>query len=497
MRKFLFFLSFVLILNCSNSVNPNHDAEVVDENSANENSVDQDLADEKKILTDLKVEENPENVLSCRLSFKTDDRISTVVRYHSDIHSGYELRDEDKDDHYFFLWGMRAETKYDIDIFLNGNEEEPFETLEFTTGKLPESVPPVILRKNDPLKTSEGFVLFTYYYIPEDQSKPIAVMLDAEGKVVWYFEYYMSGFNVIGDVQYIDETSTILMSLSKGPNMADIPAEEAIEIDLEGSVIWKSHEILSVHNGPNSWHHIYDRVSDNSLVMLKPEIIGNVVSDKVLNLDREYNELWSWKYSDHFEVPECPASEICDWTHSNHVNMYPDERTAYLNSRNFSSLFRIDMDTGEIVWTFGKDGDFTMISDHPDPWFEFGHAPKLSGINRNEILFYDNGSDERGYSRVIKYRIDEEAMTAEVIFEFDGSKIGRQWFTPFWGDVDNMDNGNIVVTAGNFENQEESRIFEITPDGEIVWEIVLVQPQQEDMMISLYNSCKFKSELLR
>ena len=58
-----------------------------------------------------------------------------------------------------------------------------------------------------------------------------------------------------------------------------------------------------------------------------------------------------------------------------------------------------------------------------------------------------------------------------------------------------MENGNIVVTAGNFENQEESRIFEVTPDGEIVWEIVLVQPEQENLMISLYNSCKFKPDL--
>jgi len=474
MRAFSVLIFVFFILGCSNSTFPVHGT--------------------GPYLTDLKVEKNLENVLSCRLSFKTDKKVSTVIRYHSDTHSGYEVRDEDKQNHYLFLWGMRAETKYEIEIFYQ-DEDEPIITTEFMTGKLPDSVPPMILKENKEQKLSEGFVLFTYYYIPEDQSEPIVMMLDAQGEVVWYFEYYMSGFNVIGDVQYIEETSTILMSISKGPNMADIPAEEAIEIDLEGNVIWKSQEILSVHNGPNSWHHIYNRLSDDSLVMLKPDIIDNVIGDEILNLDRDYNELWSWKYSDHFEIPECPASEICDWTHFNHVNMYPKDRTVYVNSRNLSSYFRVDMDLKNVVWTFGKDGDFEMISDHPDPWFEFAHAPEIFGTDRNDILFYDNGSDERGYSRVIKYRIDEVNMTAQVIFEFDGSDIGKKWFTPFWGDADNMENGNIVVTAGNFENQEESRIFEVTPDGEIVWEIVLVQPEQENLMISLYNSCKFKPDL--
>lgn len=484
---FFFILSLTFVLSCSNDVNfPENDSDEM---------TDEDLNEQKENIYDLKVEENSENVLSCILTFKTLKSSSVKVRYFSETHSGYELSGKEGADHYFFLWGMRAETDYTIEIYIDGNEE-PELAASFTSGSLPQSVPPLQFRGSDQEKVSEGFVMFTYYYIPEDKSFPIAVMIDEKGYIVWYFEYYMSGFNVIGDVQYIDATDTILMSLSKGPNMADIPAEEAIEIDLEGNVVWRSKEILSVCNGPNSWHHVYNRVDDNSLVFLKPDILNsNVVGDMIVNFDREYNELWSWKFSDHFEVPDCPASEICDWTHSNHVNLFAEDRAAYVNSRNFSSYLKIDMNTQEIVWTFGKGGDFTMLTDHPDPWFEFAHAPKMSGEKRDEILFYDNGSVERGYSRVIKYRINENDMTAEVIFEFDGSKIGRPWYTPFWGDSDNLENGNILVTAGDFTDEEESRVFEITPDGEVVWELLLVQPRQEDLQVALYNSCKFIPKL--
>ena len=182
-----FFLVLLFFVSCSNTVKLSQDIEFSDEESF----------DEKRVLTDLKVEENPENVLSCRLTFKTDKKVSTLIRYHSDTYSRYELTDENKGDHYFFIWGMRAETKYTIEIFFL-DEDEPVVTTEFVTGKLPESVPPIILRKKDGQKVSEGFVLFTYYYIPEDQSKPIVMMLDSEGKTVVYgLELYLEVMFII------------------------------------------------------------------------------------------------------------------------------------------------------------------------------------------------------------------------------------------------------------------------------------------------------------
>lgn len=443
-------------------------------------------------ITDIRIEKNGKNVLSCRLFFKTDHPAETVIRYFSDSHSGYEIRGPEVTDHYFFIWGMRAESTYNIQIFSAKDLDNPLESETFTTGTLPGSVPKLDLAAHNPEKVSEGFVLFTYYNYPEELSKPIALMVDTDGEVVWYFEYFMAGFNVIGNVQYVDKTQTVMMSLSKGPNMADIPAEEAIEIDLEGNVLWKSAELKSVHNGPDNWHHIYRLLDDNSIVTLKPEIRGNVVTDRILNLDRDYNVLWSWSYTDVFEISECPPADICDWTHSNHVNMFKDDSTCYINSRNLSKYFKIDMNSGKIIWTFGKNGDFKMISEHPDPWIEFAHAPQItfSGGSKSEILFYDNGSEQRGYSRVIKYRIDEENMTAEIIYEFDGSRINRKWLTPFWGDAESQENGNVFITAGNFESTEESRLFEVTPVGEIVWELLFVQ--NSEVMVSLYNSWKFK-----
>jgi len=441
-------------------------------------------------ITDINIEKNENNLLSCTVSFSTDIETVAVVRYFSENHSGYEIRGAKTDKHTFFLWGMRAESDYSIEIVVDESYEKPV-TLQFETGALPGSVPYMDLTMNNSDKISEGFLLFTYFTYPYELSKPIVMMLDTDGFVVWYFEYYMSGFNVIGDVSYIEETHTVLMSLSKGPNMADIPAEEAIEIDLKGNVIWKSIELKSVHNGFNSWHHIYRRLPDDSLVMLKFNPVGNVITDYIVNYDRDYNALWSWTYADHFDIPGCPAGDMCDWTHSNHVNVFKDDGTAYINSRNLSKYYKIDMDSGNVLWAFGKDGDFEMISDHPDPWIEFAHAPEINSPDRNELIFYDNGSPERGYSRVIKYRIDEDEMTAEIIFEFDGSELDSKWFTTYWGSIQTVENGNIFITAGSFGELQETKLFEITYDGEIVWNMNFDPPEPAGYINSIYNSFKF------
>ncbi len=472
MTRVLFVVFFVFLVGCSESVSEIH-----------------------LEISDINIEKNENNGLSCFLSFSTDIETEIVVRYFSPAHKGYEIKGEKAVSHSFFLWGMRAETDYTIEIYSAQDLDKPVQTALFTAGSLPDSVPYMDLTVNESSKVAEGFLMFTYFTDPYELSKPIVMMLDTDGFVVWYFEYYMAGFNVIGDVSYIEDTRTVLMSLSKGPNMADIPAEEAIEIDLKGNVIWRSIELKSVHNGFNSWHHIYRRLPDDSLVMLKFNPVGNVITDYIINYDRDYNALWHWTYADHFEVPDCPTGDLCDWTHSNHVNMFKEKDITYVNSRNLSQYFKIDMESGNVLWTFGKDGDFEMISDHPDPWIEFAHAPEINYPEMNEILFYDNGSPERGYSRVIKYRIDETEMTAEIIFEFDGSEIDSKWFTSFWGSIQTVENGNIFVTAGSFGESEETKLFEITEKGEIVWSVSFDHPEPVGYINSIYNSFKFVPEL--
>ena len=80
-------------------------------------------------------------------------------------------------------------------------------------------------------------------------------------------------------------------------------------------------------------------------------------------------------------------------------------------------------------------------------------------------------------------------MTAEMTFEFDGSLLNKSWWSEYWGDADRLPNDNIFVTAGFYDMQQISRFFEVTRDGEIVWELFF--EKTDDWQVSLYKADKF------
>jgi len=490
----LLFLLFFSCISCENSINIQKE-EISDEDKiTDEDEVSDDDADTvQEPLFNLKIEENRQNSLSCRLTFSTTDERKTFVKYYSDTHKGYKItEDSAKNDHYFFLWGMRENLDYTIEIYSYEETPELLATTEFHSGFAPYYLPAMYPGEQNLEKTAGGFVLFQYAATTYDHIFPVAVMVDREGYVVWYFEYdawYASSF---GDVAWNNEKRTILIALTKDSD--DLPAEEAIEIDLEGNIVWKSPKIASYYYGPGSWNHAYYMMKDGSVTF--PQVIydGCVVTDRVVNLDADtYGEIWSWDYRDYFEKPDCSTNTSgdvwLDWTHTNSVTMYKEEGIVYVNSRNFSTFFKIDMSSGAIIWRLGKDGDFTFVGDNPNPWFELAHDPEINGVNGNKVILYDNGSAERGLTRIVEYTIDEANMTAEMTFEFDGSQLGKRWWSEYWGDADRLPNDNIFVTAGFYDMQQTSRFFEVTRDGEIVWELFF--EHTDDWQISLYKADKF------
>ncbi len=488
-------LSAFLCISCENKAYvPSAEISDADEISDSDEVSDDDNDSETELISDLKVGENKENTLSCRLTFSTSDEVKTFVKYYSDTHKGYKIsEDSATSEHYFFLWGMRENRDYKIEIY-DAENGELLATTEFHSGNAPDYLPPMYPGEKNLEKTAEGFVLFQYAATAYEQVFPVAVMVDTDGEVVWYYEYdqwYLSSF---GDVAWDPEKRTILIGLLKDSSAYDSWAEEAIEIDLEGNIVWKSPEIMSYYYGPGSWNHAYYKMKDGSVTFPQVVYDGCIVGDRIVNLDADsYAELWSWDYRDYFEKPDCSANTggdvWLDWTHTNSVSMFKEDGIVYVNSRNFSTFFKIDMNSGAIIWRLGKDGDFTFVGDKENPWFELAHEPEINGVNGNKVIFFDNGTAERGFSRIVEYTIDETNMTAEMTFEFDGRDLGKGWWSEYWGDADRLENDNIFVTAGFYDMQQTSRFFEVTHEGEVVWELFL--ERNNDWQISLYKADKF------
>ncbi|MBP5407494.1 aryl-sulfate sulfotransferase [bacterium] len=493
-------------VSCENSVRPAADVDLPDEDSDSEQIEDSDNIDdsdsggEKEPVFDLKVEVNEKNFLSCRLTFSTADKKKTFVKYYSSTHSGYRT-DEDsaKTEHYFFLWGMRENLDYKIEIYSDEDTPELLATTEFHSGFVPLSIYPVNLVANEKESVRPRFLLMTqntsYEYIDQH---PAMLMVDTDGFIVWYYEYDGLEGALLCDTEYRENAKTVVSGIQKELSLAEIPYEEGFEIDLEGNTLWQSPNIASYSYGETGWHHQYSVLDDDTVLYIGAKYLNNntTISDKIVNVDKNYNELWSWAYSDTFVPPEeCPQTSIvydyfCDWTHTNYVTMLKDEGVVYINSPRLG-FYKMDLNTKKILWKFGHDGDFTMLSDNEFPWTDFNHTPQIKREGSLlRILFFDNGLHERRYSRVIEYEINEDTMTAGITFEYDGRNSGRGWFAEHgWGMVRYMENGNILVGTGFVDPPQKSSIFEITRDGRVIWE--LDNYRNEDFMVEIYKFDEF------
>ena len=487
-------LLFVLIFlfSCQNSGDrkPDESPDADDDNMSDSDDIDD--ADDNSLIYDFSLEQNEQNLLSCRVNFKTKEEMKLCVRYFSPYHAGYRICEEErKSVHYFFLWGMRESLDYTVEVFDEDNEI--LATSRYHSGRLPYPIPAMTLNLNDPEKTSPGFVLFHYATTSTDLLYPMAFMVDREGHIVWYFEYWSGEASAFGDLTWDPEKQSIVIGLVKDYSSREIPGEEGIEIDLEGNILWKSPEIPGYYYYGNSWNHSYQHLSDGSVLFPKCQVEECIYYDTIVNLDGDdYTPLWQWSFADHFEMPDisCAETDRYDWTHVNTVTMDKSKGVVYVNSRNLSSFFKIDIESGDILWRLGRDGDFTFTGDIDDPCIGQAHDPEIKG---NRVLFYDNGTPERGYSRVIEYTLDEHAMTAEVSFVFDGRELGMGWWSEFFGDADRLPNGNILVTVGDYDFNQYGRIFELTPDGEPVWELLF--EKNDSWKVVLYKSEKIIPQL--
>ena len=75
------------------------------------------------------------------------------------------------------------------------------------------------------------------------------------------------------------------------------------------------------------------------------------------------------------------------------------------------------------------------------------------------VLLYDNANfraspftglpttiASANYSRAVEYRVDEETMTVEQLWEWGLPQSGEQLYTPFVGDADHMpETGNVLI----------------------------------------------------
>ncbi len=234
--------------------------------------------------------------------------------------------------------------------------------------------------------------------------------------------------------------------------------------------------------------------------------LQQLIDDVIVIVDKDENILWKWNASDHFDefgftaeaagqtraLGEVRIKEHqgVDWFHINCASwlgpnkwydagderFHPDNIIA--DSRNTSHMFIIDHKTGRIVWQaappfVGEDAQLV-----PMEGIHHTHMIPRGLPGEGNIMVFDNGGIDNTYptmnhswSRVVEYN----PVTKTPVWEYSAGMNGIPngmfgddfFFSPFISNAQRLPNGNTLICEGS-----SSRIIEVTPKLEIVWEYV-------------------------
>lgn len=415
----------------------------------------------------LDVVENPGNLLSRTVRWSTAEPATSHVEFGEDDPPTSRVgSDERVTEHEVVVFGLRAETSYTlhpVSVDSAGNEVRAAPVVIDTDG-LPFESPVFQVSAYDPALAQPGWTM-TNVMIDSILSPPVVVMLDMEGQVVWYHQVGTEPTWADVDATLLDD-GTVLIGGGLGPG------QSAMRVDMAGNRVWTGPVQPAVMLGAGSMHHVFRELPNGNCLTLSFEEQHTVLGDVILEIQPDGEVVWEWHAAEHV------AQATIEHIHGNMALADLDRDVVYLNALITRSFYQIDRATGDIRWVFGEDGDFEMLTDHEWPWVDFCHAPEIQPDGH--VLMYDNGGQAgHDVSRAVEYALDEEAMTAELVWEYPGELADDHWFTQFWGDADRLENGNTLITSGSvIPLDTPSKIFEVTEAGEKAWQLEFASPNE-------------------
>ena len=268
----------------------------------------------------------------------------------------------------------------------------------------------------------------------------------------------------------------------------------AQEYDWNGELVWE-------YEPPGElWpHHDIEKTAvGNTLIICRetvpeqirakarePERREMLYADVIQEISPEGRVAWEWHQYEHIDIERCcrvPAptdwwagpenNTLVDWTHTNTVQAIPenqwhrrgDERfrpgNVLMSLRQLDVVLLVDRDTGRIVWEYTGDYKGGMSGQHDSHMIEEG----LPG--EGNILIFDNGaSPTTDLSHCgCSYVLEVDPATGEVAWVYDQ---GERFHSNFTSSCQRLANGNTLILEA-----AHGRLFEVTRDGETVWEHV-------------------------
>ena len=316
---------------------------------------------------------------------------------------------------------------------------------------------PLGLVYRDRAKSFGGYTLFS----------PVrgrhADLLDHEGRIVhqWHHSEGIQHVKWLANGRLL--IHTLPPEFAEGAEHIGGSAGALLELDADSNVVWEYRDAYM--------HHDYQRLENGNTLVIRwaklpadaaTRVQGGHVAaadpdwmwgDVVREIDPDGNVVREWRSWEHLSTDhhvKCPLESRKEWTHLNSIELTPDGDWL-LSFRLTSTIAVVDGATGDVRWRWGAD--------------VFSHQHHATPLDDGHILVFDNGCHRRempSFSQIVEI----DRSTGKIVWSYQGDPI-LAFFSFMISGCERLPNGNTLITEG-----ATGRLFEITRDGETVWEYV-------------------------
>jgi hypothetical protein len=276
-------------------------------------------------------------------------------------------------------------------------------------------------------------------------------------------------FGPRGNVRWVHEPEGVVWSYDVDPlENGDLFLTATTRVEGEGktkfvrfdprnqSVVWSvTADFLDTHDA--------DLLDDHRIAvanMRDPDPGNETNGDSLVIYNRTTGEVeWEWFFDDHYP-PSAGGNYSDDWTHVNDIDPVRGGEAFLASPRNLDQVILVDRSTGEIEARLGRDNRRSVLFEQHNPMY------LESDSGRPTFLVADSEND-----RIVEYELREGANATAGTAGENGAW-ERTWTLGSAGsfqwprDADRLENGNTLV--GDSRN---NRVLEVTPEGEVVWEV--------------------------
>lgn len=314
-------------------------------------------------------------------------------------------------------------------------------------------------------KTYNGYTLFT------PLGKKETVLIDMGGKVVhkWKMPYIPALYGVLlsnDNLLYSGHAEEGPLANFKGAGGA------LLEVNWDGNVTWN-------YRDPYSHHSFYRLRNGNTMVLRWVQVPGDIAAsvkggipgteqngimwcDSLREINPRGKVTWEWLGYEHLDpdvdiiCPLCPRDQ---WTEANSFAILSngDVLVSFMRT---NTICIIDEPTGAIKWRWGSG--------------ELSHQSDVSMLENGNILLFDNGTHCISFSVAYSRALEVNPVTNEMVWEYKDNP-WMAFYSAYMSNCQRLPNGNTLMCEAM-----TGRIFEVTKEGDIVWEFVNPFPSSFD-----------------